>query len=214
MNRIGTICIAAVAAGAFVTAGIALQGGQELDAGNTPVASQPTQTPISLVEAHPFRLLEPATHFYRAEAPSYDSGYLVVLATAPEALVPRQVAEPVLYLGDETVERVNVGHESGYLVGIVPNVDGSLDLTADPVFFGAPTLPESIDAAGARTELEAALAAGVRAAGADEVERVLGELVEVLDHQELLTTASFLVEQYSPEEVDLIGGLRVERIGR
>ena len=110
-------------------------------------------TSIELLYARPFLLDAPAVHASRAGQPTYAAGVLLVIEVGDRSLIhPRQVAMPILYVGDQTAERLNTGHESGRLVVIVPSVpdgDGgvALDLTTTPIFFGTPGLPEQVDAA-------------------------------------------------------------------
>lgn len=174
-----------------------------------PVASTSV---INVLEAHPFRLDAAAVHEYRAERPAYDRGWLLVLETDPVLLTPRQTFEPVLYVGDETAQRVNVGDVTGRLVVIVPELDGSIDPAAAPVYFGEPDLPERVTRAAARAELQAARDRGVTGHGplGDRVR----EPVQVRDAWELTHFAAGLVEKHSPVETDLISGLRAPLLVR
>src|SRR5207247_5817900 len=70
----------------------------------------------AVVYAQPFVLSKPWTHVWRVEQPSFDAGWLVVLDVDPTFVQPRQTFEPVLYAGDETVERINHGYEAGRVV--------------------------------------------------------------------------------------------------
>src|SRR5688572_10973956 len=112
------IFVSLVALVAAVTAGsLALTASES----RTPTASERAQSPVrGLVVARPFTLERPALHVWRAEATTYDAGYLVVLEVDPQFVEPRQTEEPVLYAGAETVERMNHGDRSGRVVGIVP----------------------------------------------------------------------------------------------
>lgn len=183
-----------------------------LQAPPTVPANPAVELPVQLVHAEAFELAEPATHAWRAEQPTYTKGLLVVLEAEPAFLAPRQTAEPVLYVGDQTVERVNTGYPSGQLVGIVP--DMTLDELADaPIFFGQPALPESIDAAHIQAELDAALASGLTGVGAARVAAAsAADSIGALDLGDLHFQASFLIEKYAPDEVDLISGLRAPRV--
>jgi len=167
---------------------------------------------INVLEAHPFQLETAAVHSYRAERPAYDRGWVLVLETDPVLLTPHQTFEPVLYVGDETAERVNVGDVSGRLVVIVPELDGSIDPAAAPVYFGQPDLPERITRAAAGAELQAARDRGVTGHGP------LGERVHepqsFRDAYALTYFAAGLVEKHSPVETDLISGLRAPLLTR
>ena len=145
----------------------------------------------------------------RAERPTYDRGWLLVLSTDFELLVRRQGFENVLYVGAETVERVNVGAGSGYLVAVLP---GDVDLAAQPIFFGDPELPERITAEAAAEQLEKALDSGVAAVGAEALAEALHPRVTALDAKDLQVFASYLIEEYASDEVDLVRGIRAPRL--
>ncbi len=72
-----------------------------------------------LVFAQAFKLDKSYTHTWRKEQPLVSSGYVLVLAVDPEFVRPKQVAEPVLYVGNQTAERINAADVSGRLVVIV-----------------------------------------------------------------------------------------------
>jgi hypothetical protein len=175
-----------------------------------------------LVVAQPFRLEQPYAHAWRAERPSVRAGYLLVLDVDPQLAFPRQTAMSVLYVGDQTAERVNQGHLSGRLVVLVPApADAAglpvLDLAAAPIWFGAPGLPEQVDAAAVRAELERARADGVRPPAAAEVERALAEggaLFTARERNDLERHAAELILRYCPQERELAEGLLVPRLER
>lgn len=171
---------------------------------------------VDVLYARPFTLERPAIHAWRAEQPAYDAGWVLVLSVDPNLVYPRQVAEPILFVGDQTAERVNFGHESGRVVAIVPaprDAAGrpALDLAAAPVFFGMPGLPEQVDAARAAAELSAARARGARPASAAALAAVTQPQVAFGDDWELHAWCADLIEAHSPQETDLIAGLRVAR---
>ncbi len=206
ITLIATGLVLAIAAGATA---VALGLGERTTLPDVP--ANPFAESVELVEAHPFQLSEPAVHWYRAEQPSYTSGLLLVLRTRPDLLVPHQTFEPVLYVGDETAERVNVGDESGHLVVIVPDMDLAT-LADSPIFFGTPELPERITRDMARSELTRA-----RTEGASQPSNVAAsqrEAVSAVDAYELRLFASTLIEAYSPSESDLISGLRAPLLRR
>jgi hypothetical protein len=177
-------------------------------------------SPVQLVLARPFTLDTPYVYSWRSERPQVSAGVALVLQVADPALIhPRQGYEPVLYVGAQTAQRLNVGHESGHLVVIVPagvDADGNvdLDLTTAPIFFGDPELPERIDAAAAQAQLGKALSAGVQASSATVIENAMQDQVRFTDDWELTVWAADLIESYSPQEVDLVSGLRAQRVGR
>ena len=179
----------------------------------TPTPQPPAQAPArdgavkGLLFAEPFRLAQPYAHTWRLESPQVHSGWLLVLEVEREVAVRRELAEPVLYVGDQTAERVNAGDIAGRLVVIVP---GDLDPAADPAWFGAPELPERVDAAIVARELAAARAAGVppllRAARSRP--DALGHAqVEFADRTALERHAAELVLRWAPEEREQAEGL-------
>jgi len=185
-----------------------------------PLPASPHAASVTLLRARPFTLDAPTVHRYRAEQPQVRAGVMLVLAVADrDLLVARQSAEPVLYVGAETAARVNHGAGSGRVVAWVPagvDADGrvALDLTAVPIFFGDAELPERIDAAAAAAQLRAARAAGARAPTPEVVAAALEPQVRFADEAQLLLFASDLVEQWAPDEADLVAGLRAERLTR
>ena len=111
------------------------------------------------------------------------------------------------------------GAESGHLVIVVPAdlaADGTvdLDLTAGPIFFGEPALPEQVDESIVQKELSRAMASGLGGPTAAQVASVMQEPVRLPALGELHAYAANLIETYSPMEVDLIRGLRAPRIAR
>jgi len=170
-----------------------------------------------LVSAVPFRVEEPFTHAWRRERPAVRAGYLLVLAVDPEFVRPRDTPEPVLYAGAQTVERVNHGFESARVVAILPSEtdargDPALDLAETPFWFGAPDLPERIDAAAIRAESERAPASAVRRFSAEEVRAALkrgGSELVLARREDLEALAGALVLEHAPDERDLAEGLLV-----
>jgi hypothetical protein len=191
--------------------------------GDDPIPALPADTlagDVTVVYAQPFVLDTPFTHYYRAEQPQYSAGMLMVIEVEDRALIhPRQTYEPVLFVGGQTAERINFGTGSGRLVIVVPAAlaaDGSidLDLTSGPIFFGEPALPEQIDSRAAQIELDRALARGLSAPSARQLLGVMHDRVSFPDQGELHAYAASLVETWSPQEVDLVAGLRAQRITR
>jgi hypothetical protein len=176
----------------------------------------PGETPVggvTLLHARPFTLDQPYAFEWRAEQPAVAAGMLVVLEVDPDLVHPRQVAEPVLYVGAQTAERINVGARSGHVVAVVPaEPDGrggvQLDLAAAPIFFGEPMLPEQVDGARVAQELAAAQARGIEPTPAATVAAVMQQPVRFATRYDLALHASDLIEQWSPDETDLIAGIR------
>jgi len=186
-----------------------------------PTPAERSAAPVrALVLARPFVLERASAHVWRAEAPSYDAGYLVVLDVDPAFVVPRQTEEPVLYAGAETVERVNHGATSGRVVGIVPAARGAdgapaLDLASTTFFFGPEALPERIRESDARHELQRAVRAGTRPFPAEEVAAALsrgGDILRLASRDELDEIAGVLVLDHAPEDQDVGTGLLAPRV--
>src|SRR5690606_37988228 len=135
--------------------------------------------------------------------------YIIVIEVNPDLVYPRQSAEPVLYVGDQTAQRLNVGYESGFVVALVPGElegDNKLDLTKAPIWFGTPELPERVDADRIRQEKALAVNVGIKPFDAEKIEKVLAEGGETMAEETLagvLEVVADLVDEYSPQEADL-----------
>lgn len=195
----------------FALSGAVLVGGATAWRARTQAARQ--EAPArdgavrGLVWAEPFQLERAYVHNWRLEAPSVDSGWILVLEVDREVAARRQLAEPVLYVGDQTAERINHGDQAGRLIVIVP---GDFDPAVDPAWFGEPALPEQVDSAAVARELATARAAGVpplaRASGT--LRGALGHAkVQLADRTALHRYAAELVLRWAPEERDLAEGL-------
>lgn len=205
---------------ALTTAGLALAAAAvaALTRGG-PEPESAAGTPLDLVYALPFRLDEPYTHWWRSERPQVRAGHLLVLAVDGESVVPRQVAEPVLYVGAETAERINSGHLDGALVVLVPSEPGpdgwpTRDLAAEPIWFGEPGLPEQVDRAAAAGALARARALGILPLEPSRVDAALsaaGAPRRFADREELDRFAVEVLRTYAPSERDLAEGMSVPR---
>ena len=138
--------------------------------------------------AQPFRLDKPYTHSWRKEQPLVKAGYLLVLAVDPEFARPLQTAEPVLYVGDQTAERINAGDVSGRLVVLVPSSSNSQNDPTLDLSKGAKPWPAE--------KVRVALRRGGRA-------------LHLRNREALEQRLATLLQEYSPNETDLIRGLRV-----
>jgi hypothetical protein len=184
-------------------------------------SSSAIESPVrELVSAVPFRVEIPFVHDWRSEHPLVSAGYLLVLAVDPELVRPRETAEPVLYAGDQTVERVNHGFESGRVVAILPvssaTLDAgdrsALDLARTDFWFGAPDLPERVDAQEIHRQRERVAANRVRRFSAAEIAAARargGEELALARREDLEARAGLLVLEHSPAEHDLGSGLLV-----
>lgn len=156
---------------------------------------------IDIVEIHPFRLKEGYVFDWLRSRPVVSAGLLVVLKVDPRYVMPRDTAEPVLFAGDQTVQRLSQGDRSGFVVGIIP---GEIDLAIAPVWFGRPQLPERVTPQIIKAERALAERAGIRPFGPETVERARREPIEAEDLEALLRgRAADLVLKYSPAEKHL-----------
>ena len=171
-------------------------------------------TPASvegIVFAQAFTLEEGYAFDWRAERPAVVEGYVVVLKVDPAYVYPRQEAEPVLYVGDQTVERVNLGYKSGHVIGIIP---AKVDLAKAPVWFGTPDLPERVDAETIAAERAKADTAGIRPLGGKAVAAALAVDAEELsfaDRDAMLPYLASLISQYAPDEKILAETFRLSQ---
>ncbi len=154
-----------------------------------------------VVYARPFTVNEGFRFDWRKEGFQVKAGTILVIKVNPDLVIPRQVAEPVLYVGNQTAMRLNSGNESGYVIAIVP---GDVDLAKDPIWFGTPELPERVDAATIQVEREKADKAGIKPISSEKAQAARakgGERINAADLGALLRdTLAGLVEQYSPQE--------------
>jgi hypothetical protein len=154
-----------------------------------------------ILEIIPFSLGEAYRFDWSEARPMVKSGFLVVLKFDPKILVPRETAEPVLYAGEGTVQRLSRGDGSGFVIGIVP---GDTDLSRAPIWLGRPFLPERVSPDIIRSERALADEKGISAFSGDRIESVTHDRVEAADLSELLRTqAAELVIKYSPDEKGL-----------
>lgn len=172
-------------------------------------ALQPAPRPrvqLALHHAERFTVAAPFQHLWRADRPLVTSGWLLVVSGDPELLRPRQVKEPVLYVGAQTAERINHA-VSGRLVLLVP---GDFALGQAPIFLGDADLPEELRQPQIDAQLAAAVAAGAIATPAETIAKVtVAGTREFATDFQLRQRAIDLVEIHSPDEKDLIAGWRV-----
>jgi hypothetical protein len=206
LAALALVSLAAVAAvhgqSAAAAAPESASGGMLAEAatGEVPVPETPAGV-LDIVAIQPFSLRTAYIHNWLASRPEVSSGLLVVLKVDPRYVHPRDAAEPVLYAGDRTIERLNQGERSGYVVGIVP---GDATLATALVFFGSPELPEGVTAETLAEQRELAARAGIKPFTAEQIERVLREGVHAEGLADLLAgPAADLVMKYSPDEKKL-----------
>lgn len=161
-----------------------------------------------IVFAQPFVLEQGEATTWRAEKPVVSSGYILVLKVNPDLVYPRQTAEPVLYVGDTTAERMNVGYRSGYVVAVVgADVTGeqAMDLSKVKIWFGTPELPERVDANRVAQESALADAAGIKPFSADKIQALLAqnETLREANKAGILDDVAALIRRFSPQEDEL-----------
>jgi len=162
---------------------------------------------IDVVYVQPFSLRKGYTHFWREEKPFVSTGTLAVFKVNPDLVYPRNAAEPVLYVGNQTAERLNFGNDSGYVVAIIP---GEVDLSKSRAWFGRPELPERVNEKIINIETELADRAKIQSLNPDTVKRVTQPSLSALDLEALLRDhAAALVLKYSPSEKALAEAWRL-----
>jgi len=178
----------------------------------------PTPEPIKdILYLKPFKLDKPAKHFWSADQPHVTEGWIMVLKVDPQYLTSRQTAEYVLYVGQQTAERINIGSESGNVIALVPghstNPDHPeyLDPTKTIIWMGAPALPEQIGASAILAEHDQAQLAGIIPLPGSQLDSALEAGGSHVIHQpnktELLRWMITLIQEYAPQEKGLINRL-------
>jgi hypothetical protein len=161
-----------------------------------------------LLFARPFLLASPHEYTWMRDHPPVTEGLFVVVEVDPFIARPREVASPVLYVGDTPAERVNAGRTQGRIVLIVP---GRPDLTEVPIYLGSVELPERVDAQRGARELEAARLQGVEPFGEDEVREAFargGTVLRLSGPEALYHAAADLVATWAPEDRERADNLR------
>jgi hypothetical protein len=155
-----------------------------------------------------FTLDEPRPYPWMKGHAPLTRGLLIALEVDPALAVPRQVDEPVIYVGDVPAERLNVGWPSGRLLLLVP---GEPDLGSVPVFFGPPELPERIDLEHAAADLAQARAVGLAPFADARIRAALvagGEPLVLRDSRALDHAIADWIDAWAPDEADRAEGLR------
>jgi len=172
----------------------------------TPLYSQ-TRKGLDIVRIQPFRLEKSFKFDWRSERPDVRSGLLVVIKVDTSLVRPTNDLQPVLYAGNQTVQRINQGYESGYVIGIIP---GPIDLSKEPVWFGTKDLPERIDAKKIRAERAKATSSGARPLKAEDVKSRTKKMATVPDLTTLLRKyAADLILEFSPQEKHIVEAWRL-----
>jgi len=184
----------------------------------TVFAAPPTaKTPAAVDEVvyvRPFSLNDGFRYDWCNEPFQVTKGTILVIKVNPTLVIPRQMQEPVLYVGTQAAMRLNQGDQSGYVVAVVP---GDVDLTKDPVWFGTPELPERVNAARVQAEREQAEKAGIKPLSAEKAKVAVdngGSRVNSPDMSALLRdVVAGLVEKYSPQEKSVAEAWRLPVAG-
>ena len=174
-------------------------------------------SPVVLISAQPFYLDEATPYLHRADQPAMAAGYVLVVSTDPDILPVRQTHNPMLFVGDMPVERLNGDAEGRVFIGFVPSaVDQhgalALDLATTPIYWAYPeVLPEALTPERAAQELASALSIGAAPQSAEQLRGALAEgggVLHVEGYGALRRYGADVVERHSPGEADLISGLR------
>ena len=168
-----------------------------------------------LVCARPFKLETGYRSAWRAEQPLVTAGWLLVLDVDPNLVEPRDELERVLYVGDQTAERINQGDRAARCVVVVPsapNAQGwpASNLAMQMMWFGSEALPETIDIAALQVARAEAVAAGITPFAQADVDAALacgGQGEKLHDRTELMVRAAQWILQYAPQERDFAQGL-------
>ena len=172
------------------------------------------QTPVAVQDilyAQPFTLAQGYEYDWSAERPMITSGQIVVFQVNPDLVYPRQTSSPVLYVGGMPAEILNFGYLSGRAVAIVPDsVDATGKLARQDLskaWFGQPLQGHVPSTRTVAEEAQLAAKVGVQALSSDKVrvaQQAGGEAAKLERKHQLLGIAARLMEQYCPDEVDLI----------
>jgi len=162
---------------------------------------------IDIERIQPFRLEQSFKYAWRRDRPDVRSGLLVVFKVDPDLLTPRNALAPVLYAGNQTVQRLNHGHQSGFVIGIIPE---EIDLSKEPIWFGAPALPGHIDAKMIVRERTKAERSGVLALKSTDIQSRTQDPIVASDLTVLLREqAANLLLEFSPQEKRLADSWRL-----
>lgn len=177
----------------------------------TPDGFKP-QSVIDILRIQPFQLEQSFKYDWQSDHPDVKSGLLVVIKVDPKMVMPKNVLEPVLYAGNHTVQRLNQGNESGFVIGIIPE---QIDLSKEPLWFGTPDLPERIDAKMIASELTKAKRSGISALKLSDIKSRTKEMIAAPDLTTLLRkNAGDLILEFSPQEKHIVESWRLPVTGK
>lgn len=179
-----------------------------------PVPSTPAAVD-DVLYARTFELSNEFKFIWSRERPTVTRGTLLVLKVDPALVQPRQIAMPVLYVGDHTAQRINQGDKSGRVIAIVP---GEVDLARDPVWFGTPDFPHLVNAGMAKAERTLAEQAGIKPFAQEKVDAAKtrgGSVLRAANLRDVLRTEiADLILEFSPQEAQLAEDFRVPVLSR
>lgn len=183
-------------------------GGPQAHISSVPPIPATPAAIAELVLARPFTLDEPYVHEWRTEKPRVDAGWIIVVRAERDLVRPRQVAQPVLMVGSQVAEPMNIGYGSGLVVALVPAQrakDGTvdLDLSAVPIWFAQPELPERMDAGDIDAQRRLAEASGIgpgAAATVDAAKARGGAIARLADREALDKVTGALIRTHAPDE--------------
>ena len=157
----------------------------------------PTAT-IDILYAKPFQLNQGYRYDWSKERPFVTEGVLVVLEVDPKFVKPTNALQPVLFAGNQTVQRLNHGYESGIVIGIIP---GRVDLPQTPIWFGHPALPEQVSTDTITSESNLASNSNIKAFSKKKIDNIMQSNMTAENLAELLfKDAAELILEYSPTE--------------
>lgn len=171
-----------------------------------PPALPATPAGAELLYARTFELDQSFDFQWRANGPAVTQGTLVVVSADPDLVYPRQSAEPVLYVGNQTAMRLNTGYPSGRIVALVP---GTVEAGAQ-VWFGTPMLPEMVTAQTIAAEQALADENGISGLSEADIAEALGlggAPLSKPDLNALLGDVAKLVRAYAPQEKEQAAAL-------
>lgn len=194
------LCVA-ILSGFFIISGCQPTGP------TTPTPDFKPQSVIDIVRIQPFQLKQSFKYDWRRDRPDVRFGLLVVFKVDPDLVMPKNTLEPVLYAGNQTVQRLNHGHESGFVIGIIPE---QIDLSKEPVWFGTPALPERINAEIIAKERTKAERLDISALKSTDIQSRTRDMIVASDLTTLLREqAANLLLEFSPQEKPLADSWRL-----
>lgn len=210
MNKIIYAGIAAAILMASCSSAANVEAQSRPEAANAPRPAGKLDIPmmdLKLIYAQPFKVEDAFTHYWEKERKQYKSGTLIVIEADKDFIFPRNTLEPVLYAGTQTVQRLNQGHLSGRVIGIIP---GEQDLSALSIWYGAPALPERLTDDVIEEQFSAAQKAGLKSIPNATIDMALVEPVQEKNLTDYLRKhAADVVLRFSPEEKSLAQSWRL-----